>query len=93
MTKKRKIKNPVKKHEGMYIHISKKWLRIFYPICVVVPLIYMVWMVLCLIANLTGFMIASVFVPLVSIKNIKYFWTLNKYSFKEITPKWLFELE
>ena len=90
--KKRKI-NQVKKHEGMYIHISKKWLRVFYPICVVVPLIYMTWMVLCLIANLTGFMLGSVFIPLVDVKNTKYFWTLKKHSFKEIAPKWVFEME
>ncbi len=83
----KKQRNQIKKHEGMYIHISKKWLWIFSPLCIIVPLIYMAWMVLCLVGNLMGFMLGSVFVPLVDVKNTKYFWTLKEHSFKKIAPK------
>ncbi len=87
---KKKI-NKIKKHEGMYIHISKRWLWIFSPLCLIVPLIYIVYIILVAVFNLMGFIIGSIFVPMVEMKDAKYFWTLKKETFKNISPKWFNE--
>ena len=87
------MKKEIKKHEGKYIHISKKRLWVFFPLALLSPIIYMIWMILCFLINLIGFSLGIVFGFMVEKKGVKYFWTMQKHSFIELAPKWVFKLE